>query len=85
MNEGEGSNTYDPVYDATLVDGNTLDDIKVDAAGNIWLRAERSGNGTGRIYTLTYEAEDQSGNTATNDDYIHFRFHDSMSAAKPFR
>ena len=29
------------------------------------LRAERSGGGTGRIYTITYEAQDKSGNKAT--------------------
>jgi hypothetical protein len=29
------------------------------------LRAERAGNGTGRVYTLTVECKDQSGNSAT--------------------
>ena len=30
MNEGEETNTYDPLYDTTQGDGNTLDDIQVD-------------------------------------------------------
>ena len=29
------------------------------------LRAERSGGGSGRVYTITYEAEDHSGNKTT--------------------
>jgi hypothetical protein len=29
------------------------------------LRAERSGTGTARVYTLTYTGADQAGNTAT--------------------
>jgi hypothetical protein len=33
-----------------------------DTAGQ--LRAERSGGGAGRVYTLTYEGADQAGNTA---------------------
>jgi hypothetical protein len=46
-------------------DGNTSNDIVVDAAGQISLRAERSGNGPGRTYTLTYRATDASGNATT--------------------
>ncbi len=30
------------------------------------LRSERSGRGSGRVYTITYEAEDQSGKMTTN-------------------
>jgi len=32
---------------------------------NGFLRAERDGNGTGRIYTLTYQGKDSDGNTTT--------------------
>ena len=32
--------------------------------GRIFLRAERSGTGDGRVYTITYEAVDASGNTS---------------------
>lgn len=46
-------------------DGNTSNDVVVDAEGNIQLRAERAGKGDGRIYTLTYSVEDASGNSTT--------------------
>lgn len=49
MNEGDGSNTYDPEYDTTIGDGNTVADIDVDQDGGISLRAERSGTGIGRV------------------------------------
>jgi hypothetical protein len=39
-------------------------DIVVDAQGNISLRATSAGQGSGRVYTITYSAEDASGNTA---------------------
>jgi hypothetical protein len=50
-------------------DGDTTGDIAgwtigtADTAGQ--LRAERSGNGPGRVYTLTYRGRDAAGNTAT--------------------
>jgi hypothetical protein len=62
MNEGDKTNAYDPAHDNTLGDGNTLNDIQVDDDGRIYLRAERSGTGIGRIYTITYIAVDYSGN-----------------------
>ena len=65
MNEGDETDTYDPNYDSTVGDGHTMDDIQVDENGDIYLRAERSGSGTGRIYTINYTAKDASGNTAT--------------------
>ena len=49
-------------------DGDTPGDIvgwdvgQPDSAGQ--LRAERSGRGTGRLYTLTYEGADVAGNRA---------------------
>lgn len=62
MDEGDGTNTYDPQYDNTPGDGNTVEDIQVDEDGNIYLRAERSGKGDGRVYTITFTATDASGN-----------------------
>lgn len=55
--------------DNGLGDGDTPNDIQgwstgtADTSGQ--LRAERSGGGTGRVYTLTYQGADQAGNTAT--------------------
>ena len=43
-------------------DGNTDDDIVINEAGEIFVRAERSGSGEGRFYTITYRATDNSGN-----------------------
>ena len=45
-------------------DGNTVDDILIIDDFTFMLRAERGGNGSGRTYTITYEATDASGNTA---------------------
>ena len=49
-------------------DGNTSPDIAGATFGTddrtFQLRAERKGNGNGRIYTVTYSAQDASGNTA---------------------
>lgn len=45
-------------------DGHTSNDIQIDT-GRIFLRAERSGLGTGRIYTLTWSARDAAGNATT--------------------
>lgn len=50
--------------DNAIGDGNTSDDILIDSAGVIFLRAERSGTGGGRVYTLTYSARDAAGNVA---------------------
>ncbi len=45
-------------------DGNTDQDIIVEDDFNFRLRAERSGNGDGRIYTITYEVTDACGNSS---------------------
>ena len=70
----EASDYCDESLDVTLVsitmneeddakgDGHTSDDIQVKPDGSIYLRAERSGTGSGRIYTITYQAVDDSGN-----------------------
>lgn len=50
-------------------DGDTAGDIQGWAVGTDdrsgQLRGERAGGGTGRVYTLTYRATDQAGNTAS--------------------
>jgi PKD repeat protein len=43
-------------------DGNTINDIIVIDDFTFMLRAERSGTGAGRTYTITYKATDVSGN-----------------------
>jgi hypothetical protein len=48
-----------------LGDGNTDDDIVIIDDFHFKLRAERSGHGEGREYTITYQAEDASGNKTT--------------------
>jgi len=71
------SDNFDPSPAVTLVsvisnepdngedDGNTVDDIVILSDYAFKLRAERSGIGTGRTYTITYEATDSCGNSAT--------------------
>jgi predicted extracellular nuclease len=44
-------------------DGNTTDDVVIVDDDTFRLRAERSSSGTGRVYTLTYEAVDSCGNS----------------------
>jgi predicted extracellular nuclease len=46
-------------------DGNTVDDIVIVDDFHFQLRAERSGVGTGRIYTITYTVTDDCGNSTT--------------------
>jgi hypothetical protein len=45
-------------------DGHTVDDVQVTPDGQIFVRAERSGTGGGRVYTITYRAIDAAGNVA---------------------
>jgi len=47
-------------------DGNTNNDIVIAAdCKSVQLRSERSGNGNGRVYTITFKATDASGNVGT--------------------
>ncbi len=50
--------------DNGLGDGNTVNDIIIIDDFTFSLRAERSGTGSGRTYTVTYKATDASGNCA---------------------
>ncbi|WP_455210865.1 hypothetical protein [Kaarinaea lacus] len=60
--------------DNSLGDGNTVDDIQDADIGTddreLLLRAERQGPGSGRIYTITYEAEDSSGNSSQQEGTV---------------
>jgi uncharacterized repeat protein (TIGR03803 family) len=51
--------------DNGLGDGDTANDTVITGAMTVQLRAERSGNGTGRTYSITVEAKDAAGNTST--------------------
>jgi hypothetical protein len=51
--------------DNGLGDGDTPNDIVVVDDLTVKLRAERSGTGTGRVYTLTWEATNACGATTT--------------------
>jgi hypothetical protein len=46
-------------------DGNTLPDWQVLGPHHVQLRAERSGGGNGRIYTITIRCTDGTGKTAS--------------------
>ena len=49
--------------DDSIGDGRPTGDIQIGSDGSIYLRAERSGKGDDRVYTVTYQAVDKSGNT----------------------
>ena len=51
-------------------DGNTTNDVVIVDQDTFRLRAERNGNGTGRIYTITYRATDACGNTTVRSDTV---------------
>jgi len=48
-----------------LGDGNTDPDWVVTGPLTLLLRSERSGTGTGRVYTITVESSDATGNKST--------------------
>jgi len=48
-----------------LGDGNTAPDLIITGDLTVKLRAERSGKGNGRVYTITVECADSSGNSST--------------------
>jgi len=51
-------------------DGNTTNDVVIVDQDTFRLRAERNGNGTGRIYTITSRATDACGNTTVRSDTV---------------
>jgi hypothetical protein len=48
-------------------DGHTSSDWQVLDPHHVKLRAERSGNGSGRVYTITITCKDTKGNTSTHN------------------
>jgi len=52
-------------------DGNTVDDIFIVDCQTVQLRAERSGNGNGRVYTINLAVEDLVGNVGTSSFQVH--------------
>lgn len=50
-----------------LGDGDTAPDWVITGNLTVKLRAERSGTGTGRVYTITVQCTDASGNSSTKD------------------
>ena len=56
-----GVSSNEPVDGAD--DGNTTPDWEITGPLTVNLRAERSGTGTGRIYTIRVEGRDAAGNT----------------------
>jgi len=51
--------------DEGLGDGDTAGDIEITGPLTLNLRSERSGKGDGRVYTITVQVADSSGNIAT--------------------
>ncbi|MHC4258847.1 MAG: choice-of-anchor Q domain-containing protein [Planctomycetota bacterium] len=47
----------------TVGDGHTTNDIQISDDGSVYLRSERSGTSGDRVYTITYQAVDDCGNT----------------------
>lgn len=47
-------------------DGNTVEDIVITGDLTANLRAERSGQGSGRVYTVTIETTDAAGNVTSS-------------------
>jgi hypothetical protein len=54
-------------------DGNTSSDWNITGPMTVELRAERSGNGGDRIYTVVVESRDRSGNAATASVQVRVR------------
>ncbi|MFM8426576.1 MAG: nuclease, partial [Chloroflexota bacterium] len=51
--------------DDSTGDGKTINDIVIIDNDSIQLRAERTGNGSDRVYTITYQATNSCGATTT--------------------
>ena len=62
-------------------DGTTLNDIVIaNDCESAQLRAERSGSGNGRVYTITFKAVDSAGNFSTATAQVTVRLNPSTPA-----
>ncbi|RKZ14913.1 hypothetical protein DRQ53_10375 [bacterium] len=52
-------------------DGRTSDDIRIDCPNTVKLRAERTGGGEGRIYTVVYGVSHDDGSTGEITAYVY--------------
>lgn len=66
-----------------LGDGHTAPDWCIKQPNKAWVRAERAGRGTGRVYTLTVTASDESGNTASGS--VEVRVPHDRGHGKPYK
>jgi hypothetical protein len=53
-----------------LGDGDAAPDWTITGALSLDLRAERAGNGSGRVYTIAIQCADQTGNTSTTTTQV---------------
>jgi hypothetical protein len=56
--------------DNGLGDGDTANDIVITGPMSVNLRSERSGQGSGRIYTIAVTCTDAAGNAATSSTTV---------------
>ncbi len=63
--------------------GHTSTDWKITGDHTLTLRAERSGTGNGRVYTITIQATDVSGNTAQKTVTVSVPHDHSKAPPKP--
>ena len=67
-------------------DGDLSPDWQMIAPDKVMLRAERAGNGDGRIYTITITCTDASGNTATQTTTVRVSHNITVpQSGKPFK
>lgn len=65
-------------------DGNTASDWKIIDDHHLQLRAERSGNSNGRVYTITVTCKDQYGNAASKTTTVDVAHDMRTRAQKPW-
>jgi len=51
-------------------DGSTCPDAVINGDGSVDLRAERAGNGNGRVYTIDFTATDETGASCTGTVFV---------------